>query len=263
MRNRVNATRGRVMPLRDSQVDAHALLTRWREHADVSARDALAERFMPLARKLALRYAGHEPLEDLVQVAAVGLLGAIDRFDPDRGGSFTAFAIPTILGEIKRHFRDTGWAVHVPRGAQEMALQVNRAVQEIPARPGRPPGVQELAEYLDVSTEDVWVGLSAGTAHFAASLDAPTGDADTDEPRTLIDTLPDTEAGYGLVETTAALRVSLTRLPYLERQALSMRMSGNLKQTEIGAQLGCSQMQVSRLLRRATTRLRTATDPPA
>jgi RNA polymerase sigma-B factor len=244
-------------------VETDALVIRWRADGDEHARDVLVERFMPLARRLAGRYRGQEPLEDLVQVAAVGLLCAINRFDPDRGVAFAAYAIPTILGEIKRYFRNTGWAVHVPRGSQEMALRVSHATQQIVARSGRQPRVQELAEYLEVSTEDVLLGLDAGTAHFAASLDAPLAGADLDESGALIDTIHNGEDGYGLVELTGSLREAMKRLPYLERRALSLRLERDIKQSEIGAQLGCSQMQVSRLLRRATARVHEMLDPPA
>ncbi|HEX3976771.1 MAG TPA: SigB/SigF/SigG family RNA polymerase sigma factor [Solirubrobacteraceae bacterium] len=263
MPSRISTTPDDAARFRGGRVETNTLLARWREHGDGRARDALVERFMPLARRLASRYAGQEPMEDLVQVAAVGLLCAIDRFDPDRAVAFPAYAIPTILGEIKRHFRNTGWAVHVPRGSQEMALRVSRATQEITTRSARPPRIQELAEYLEVSTENVLSGLDAGMAHFAASLDAPLAAADSDEPWTLIDGMGDAEDGYGLVEMTASLGVAITRLPYLERRALCLRLEQDVKQSEIAAQLGCSQMQVSRLLRRATTRLREMIDPPA
>jgi RNA polymerase sigma-B factor len=244
--------------------DTDALVTRWREHGDRQARDELVERFMPLARRLAGRYRGQEPLEDLVQVAAVGLMCAVNRFDPDRGVAFATYAIPTILGEIKRYFRNTGWAVHVPRGSQEMALRVNDATQQITTRSGRQPRVQELAEYLEVSTEDILLGLDAGTAHYASSLDAPVAaNTDFDEPQALIDTVADAKDSYGLVEMTASLREAIKRLPYLERRALSLRLERDIKQSEIAAELGCSQMQVSRLLRRAAARVREMIDPPA
>lgn len=238
------------------------LMERWHEAADDEAREELFERFLPLARKLAARYSNpHEPMEDLVQVASLGLLGAIDRFDPDRGVKFPAFAIPTILGELKRYFRNTGWSVHVPRGAQEMALRVDGAAREITAQTGRQPRVSELVEYLEVSHEDVLTGLDAGTAHYSVSLDAPVSPVDEEEPDTLGDTLGGVDDRYDLVEATMSLSVALERLPYLERRALTLRLEHDLKQTEIAEQLGCSQMQVSRLLRRAAARLREMTDP--
>jgi RNA polymerase sigma-B factor len=240
------------------------LLVRWREQGDARARQALCELWLPLARRLAGRYrTPAEPFEDLVQVASVGLLGAIDRFDPARGSHFASFAVPTILGELKRYFRDTGWSVHVPRGAQEMALRVERASQEITTQTGRAPRVQELAAYLEASVEDVLAGLDAGMAHFAASLEAPTGSVDTDEPLALAESLGTDDDGFGLVETKLTLTAAIALLPYLERQALTLRIVGDMKQVEIARQLGCSQMQVSRLLRRAAARVRMFTDPDA
>jgi RNA polymerase sigma-B factor len=238
-------------------------MARWHEDGDRDAREELFERFRPLARKLAARYSNpHEPIEDLVQVAAVGLLGAIDRFDADRGVRFPAFAIPTILGELKRYFRNTGWSVHVPRGAQELALRVDRAIRQIEARGGHHPSVSELVEYLELPQEDVLVGLDAGTAHYSVSLDAPlSGADDDDQPDTLGDSLGAEDESYGLVETTSSLSAALGRLPHLERRALLLRLEHDMKQTEIARELKCSQMQVSRLLRRAASRLHDMTDP--
>ncbi|MFZ0088520.1 MAG: sigma-70 family RNA polymerase sigma factor [Solirubrobacteraceae bacterium] len=246
----------------DRTTDTNTLALRWREHGDWRARDELFDRFLPLARKLAGRYTNpHEPLEDLVQVASVGLLGAIDRYEPNRGVRFPAFAIPTILGELKRYFRNTGWSAHVPRGAQEMALRVDRAARQITAQSGRHPRVEELAEYLEVSAEEVMTGLDAGTAHYSVSLDAPVANADNDEPDTLGDSLGRDDDGFGLIETTASLSVAMGRLPYLERRALTLRLDRDMKQTDIARELDCSQMQVSRLLRRAAVKLREMTDP--
>lgn len=246
---------------RAGQMSTRELTLRWRESGDRWARDALADRFGPLARRLAHRYVtSNEPLEDLVQVASVGLLAAINRYDPDRGTPFTAFAIPTILGELKRYFRDTGWSVHVPRGPQEMALRVDQASRDVAAHTGRAPRVNELAQYLEVDTEQVLAGLEAGSAHFATSLDAPAATLDGEEPEPLLAHIGAVEEGFALVEIAASLAAAMTRLPYLERQALTLRLRGNLKQTEIAERLGCSQMQVSRLLRRAATRLRELTE---
>ncbi len=243
--------------------DNDELMARCHDDADAEAREELFTRFLPLARKLASRYSNpHEPIEDLVQVASVGLLGAIDRFDPERGVRFPAFAIPTILGELKRYFRNTGWSAHVPRGAQELALRVDSAIRHIEARSGHHPSVTELGEYLELPYEDVLVGLDAGTAHYSVSLDAPLSLGDDEEqPDTLGDSLGDLDESYGLVEASMSLSSALGRLPHLERQALTLRLEHDLKQTEIARELGCSQMQVSRLLRRAATRLRAMTDP--
>jgi RNA polymerase sigma-B factor len=247
----------------DSPESIEIMIAAWQTHRDERARDAVFNQFAPLARRLARRYrTPHEPFDDLLQVAFVGLLGAIERFDPSRGCSFGSFAIPTILGELKKYFRNTGWAVHVPRGHQEMALHIDHAIREIVARTGRTPGIRELAEYLEVDTEDVLAGLDAGNAHYAISLDAPLAPAEPDEPDRLIDTMGHNDEGYALAETTISLATAISRLPHCERQALSLRLERDLKQTEIAEVLGCSQMQVSRLLRRAAIRLREMTALP-
>src|SRR5438477_5714426 len=149
-----------------SRTDSNELFVRWQKDGDQRAREELVDRFLPLARKLARRYAGaREPFEDLIQVASLGLVKAIDRFDAHRGTAFSSFAVPTILGELKRYFRDLGWSVHVPRGAQEQALKVEEAQQEMAAKTGRPPSVQELAEYLEMSIDDVLDALETAGAH--------------------------------------------------------------------------------------------------
>ncbi|HEX3689320.1 MAG TPA: SigB/SigF/SigG family RNA polymerase sigma factor [Solirubrobacteraceae bacterium] len=240
--------------------DTDNLIARWREEGDDHARELVIERFLPMARRLASRYRSpYEPLEDLIQVACVGLLGAIDRFDPERGVTFASFAVPTILGEIKRHFRRTGWALHVPRGAQEMALRIDRARRELSTALGRQPQVGELAQYLEVSAEDVLEGLSAATAHYALSLDAPVASTEPEEALNLVDTIGRDDGGYALVDRAASLVTAVAVVPYLERQALHLRLTRDLKQAEIARELGCSQMQVSRLLRRASDRLLEAT----
>jgi RNA polymerase sigma-B factor len=240
----------------------NVLATRWQRDRDRHAREELFERFRPLARRLAGRYINpHEPLEDLVQVAYVGLLGAIDRFDPDRGVRFSSYAIPTILGELKRYFRNTGWSAHVPRGAQELALRVDRASARLAADTGRAPRVEELAQYLEIDLEDVIAGLEAGGAHYSVSLDAPAPGSSPEEPQSLGDGLGAGDEGYALVEAKLSLSAAMTRLPHLERRALELRIDGDLKQSEIAAQMGCSQMQVSRLLRRAQANLQALTDP--
>jgi RNA polymerase sigma-B factor len=242
--------------------DTTELARRWREGGDRAARQELIERFLPLARKLALRYTNpHEPLEDLVQVASLGLVGAVDRFDPSRGIGFPAFAIPTILGELKRYFRNTGWSAHVPRAAQELALRVDRASRQLTVKSGNAPNVHELAQFLELSPEDVLTGLEAGTAHYSVSLDAPSPGGDGDEPESLGDSIGEADQRYRLVETTVSLSAAAHQLPYLERRALALRLQHDMKQAEIARQLGCSQMQVSRLLRRAASRLRDLTDP--
>jgi RNA polymerase sigma-B factor len=238
------------------------LARRWRTLHDVRARDRIFDEYYPLACRLAGRYRNpYEPREDLIQVAAAGLLCAVDRFDPDRGVAFPAIAIPTNLGELKRHFRNTGWSAHVPRGAQELARNVDRAVQELTGRRGRSPTVQQLAEYLEIDVEDVLVGLHAAAAHYSVSLDAPAPGSDHDAAQTLGDGLSASEGGFGLVETKLSLADGMRHLPHTERIALNMRIHDDLKQSEIAEHMNCSQMQVSRLLSRAVARLRELTDP--
>jgi RNA polymerase sigma-B factor len=249
----------------EAHLDTEALFASLREHPDGPAREALVVRFTPLARKLASRYLNpYEPFEDLFQVAMIGLLGAIDRFDPDRGVGFPSFAIPTILGELKRYFRSTGWSAHVPRGAQELAMRVDRASRQFQSRAGRAPRVSELEEQLGLSTEDVLTGLEAGSAHYSVSLDAPVVVSGQDsEPEPLSSTIGSPDERIALIETRLSVTAAMTRLPHLEREALRLRLGEDLKQTEIADRLGCSQMQVSRLLRRAAASVRELTQSPA
>jgi RNA polymerase sigma-B factor len=238
------------------------LIERWVETRDPEAREAVFEQFLPLARALVRRYdSPHESSEDLMQVAAIGLLGAIDRFDPDRGDQFRSYAVPTILGELKRHFRNTGWAVHVPRGAQELAQTVERAGREITDTTGRPASPAQIAEFLKIDLADVLEGMDAGVAHFSSSMDAPTGGGDTDVTYALHETVGDRDGGYALVEAKLSLEAVIPRLPWRERTALTLRTQHGLRQTEIAQRIGCSQMQVSRLLRSAAERAHVAMNP--
>jgi RNA polymerase sigma-B factor len=224
---------------------------------DLAARDALVRRFMPLARSLARRYdRSSEPFEDLLQVASLGLLKAIDRFDPQLGHPFASFAVPTILGEMRRHFRDAGWSVHVPRGSQERALKVRDAQERLANERGRAPTVNELSQYLELSTEEVIDALQAIQAYESLSLDAPRPGA-TDEVSSYGDSMGEEDARYELVELDATISAVLGRIPQRERQILSMRFVEDLTQTEIAERVGISQMQVSRLLRRSLDQLRT------
>ena len=183
-----------------ARTDSTDLFVRWQQHGDRSARDELVTRFLPLARKLARRYAGaREPFEDLLQVASLGLVKAVDRFDAERGTAFSSFAVPTILGELKRYFRDLGWSVHVPRGAQEQALKVEEAQQTLTTKTGRPPSVPELAEYLEMSIEDVLDALETAGAHHSTSLDAPREDADG-ESGSLVDAFGQEDERFELVD---------------------------------------------------------------
>jgi RNA polymerase sigma-B factor len=237
-------------------LDSRELFNRWRKRRDRSARDELVKRFLPLARKLAHRYRGaHEPYEDLLQVASLGLVKAVDRFEPDRGTAFSSFAVPTILGELKRYFRDLGWSVHVPRGAQERALKVEEAQQKLTARKGHPPTVPELAEYLELSVDEVLDGLETAGAHHAVSLDAPHTDEDG-QKATLSATFGHEDERFELIEDGLTIASVACQLPIHERQVLELRFVEDLTQTQIAERIGVSQMQVSRILRHALGRLR-------
>jgi RNA polymerase sigma-B factor len=230
------------------------------QQGDRLAREELVRRFMPLARSLARRYdRSSEPFEDLLQVASLGLLKALDRFDPEMGHPFASFAVPTILGEMRRHFRDAGWSVHVPRGSQERALKVRDAQERLANERGRAPTVQELAQYLELGQDDVIDALQAIQAYESLSLDAPRPGA-TDEATSYGDAMGEEDERYELVELDATVSAVLGRIPQRERQILRMRFVEDLTQTEIATRVGISQMQVSRLLRRSLDQLRALTD---
>jgi RNA polymerase sigma-B factor len=234
------------------------LFERWQRSRDRNAREQLVERYMPLARSLARRYLGTlEPIEDLTQVAYLGMIKAIDRFDPARGHRFAAFAVPTILGELRRHFRDTCWAVHVPRQAQERALEVERANEALATRRGHSPTVGEIAQYLECDQEEVLDALQVSHARGALSLDAPRpGAADEDaEPRS--ETLGSVDEHYELVEDGSAVAAAFAALGERERRILALRFGREMSQTEIATEIGLSQMQISRVLRAALERMRT------
>jgi RNA polymerase sigma-B factor len=238
--------------------DVGELFDRWQRDGDAAAREALVRQFMPLARGLARRYGrSSEPFEDLVQVASLGLLKALDRYDTSRG-PFASFAVPTILGEMRRYFRDSGWAIHVPRGAQERALKVRDAQERLANEHGRAPTVNQLAEYLEFDVDDVIDALQAVQAYDTLSLDAPRPRADG-EVVAYGDTLGEDDERYELVELDATLTAVLSHIPARERAILRMRFIEDLTQTEIAQRVGISQMQVSRLLRRSLEQLRTLT----
>jgi RNA polymerase sigma-B factor len=238
--------------------DSRQLFARWQRYGDDAAREALVRRYTPLTRGLARRYGrSSEPFEDLLQVALLGLLKALDRFDGDRGHAFASFAVPTILGEMRRYFRDSGWAVHVPRGAQECALKVRDAQERLANMRGHAPTVNELAEYLELDVEDVIDALQALQAYETLSLDAPRPGIDDDDPYG--ETFGREDERYELVELDATVTAVLEHIPPRERLILRMRFLDDLTQTEIAERVGISQMQVSRLLRRSLEQLRTLT----
>jgi RNA polymerase sigma-B factor len=241
------------------------LLERYHQEADPSAREALVERFLPLARQLARRYQrGGEPLDDLVQVASLGLLKAIDRFDPARETAFSSFAVPTILGELKRHFRDKGWSVRVPRDLQELAVKVDRVGEQISGELGRAPTPAEIAEAIGASTEAVLEAREAAAAYRAVSLDRPRDEED-DDATGIADSVGAEDPGYSLAEDAATVQRLMRVLTEREREVLRLRFEEDLTQSEIGERVGVSQMHVSRLIRQSVARLREvaeATEPP-
>jgi RNA polymerase sigma-B factor len=234
------------------------LLVRYHKEGDLGAREELCERFLPLARDLALRYTyTDEPFDDLLQVASLGLVKAIDRFEPGRGTKFTSYAAPTILGELKRHFRDKGWSLHVPRDLQERTLAVSRATEVLSTELGRSPKVREVAEHLGCSVEQVLEAQEAAASYEAASLDAPTARGD-EESASLVELLGGEDSAYELVEDRDAIASTWLALPEVERKVVELRFMHDLTQREIGERIGYSQMHVSRLLRRALNRLESA-----
>jgi RNA polymerase sigma-B factor len=233
------------------------LLRRYAREGSPVVREELAERFMPLARRLAARYAGGaEPFDDLVQVASVGLVKAIDRFDPERGTAFSTFAVPTILGELKRHFRDRGWSVHVPRDVQERILKVERATAELPSKLGRTPTVQDIAKRIEATDEEVLEAMHASQGHHAVSLDAASSLADGDEPAPLGDRIGEEDQSFETVEYGAAIAPVLNEISERDREVLHLRFVDDLTQSEIAQRVGVSQMHVSRILRATVERLR-------
>jgi RNA polymerase sigma-B factor len=231
------------------------LLVLYHRDGDLTAREELLKRFDPLARDLAMRYSyTDEPIDDLFQVARLGLIKALDRYQPDRGTKFTSYAAPTILGEIKRHFRDKGWAVRVPRPLQERALALSTRMEELSKSLGRAPKVREVAASLGWAVEEVLETQDAATSYEAASLDAPVARDDGDAA-TLVDLLGRVDVGYELVESRDAIGATWSALPDIEREVLELRFIHDLTQREIGERVGYSQMHISRLLRRALDEL--------
>jgi RNA polymerase sigma-B factor len=231
------------------------LLERYHRQGDRAARDAIVARFLPLARQLARRYAGAgEPLDDLIQVASLGLVKAVDRFDPERAVAFSSFAVPTILGELKRHFRDKGWSVRVPRDLQELALRLERVAEELSRELSRAPTPAELAQRLGVSEEDVLEAREAAHAYRAVSLDRPRTEDDEGGPA-VADAMGDEDPGFGRAEDAATVDQLLRVLAPREREVLRLRFVEDLTQQEIGERIGVSQMHVSRLIRQAIARL--------
>jgi RNA polymerase sigma-B factor len=229
-----------------------AVFDRFQQDHDPATREELVERYLPLARHLARRYKGRGEIDDLYQVAAFALVKAIDRFDPDRGLAFTSFAVPTILGELKRYFRDHGWAVRVPRDVQELKLRLDRTVEAMTTELGRSPTPAELGDRLDVPVEQVIEALGAATAHYPDSLDRPVTE-DGEEAINLL--VAGNDPGYAQVENAELVDGLLATLPERERLILKLRFEDELTQAEIGRRLGVSQMHISRLIRQSIATL--------
>ena len=242
---------------RSERATTEELHLRWAEGRDPAAHEELVKRYQGLVRGLASRHGTrHDAFDDHVQVANVGLLNALARFEPGRGRPFRAFAVPTIAGELRRHFRNTRWALHVPRGLQEKFLLVERETDLLTARLGRSPAPAEVAAHVGVPEEAVVEAIGARNGYDAVSLDAPQPAPDGGRPLDLLDTIGRDEPRYDLVAYRQAIAGTMRALSDRERAILRLRFVDDLTQAEIAERLGISQMQVSRLLRRALTRLR-------
>ena len=235
------------------------LFRRYGSTRDPSLREQLVKTYLPLAHTIARRYRSPRvPLEDLVQVAAIGLMKAIDRYDPARGVAFSSYAVPTMVGEVQRHFRDHTWGVRPPRDLQERAQRLLAANRTLGAELGRPPSAGEIAARLRVSLEDVVEALQACDARDAASLDRPR--AIGEESDTFADTLGGEDAGYERVEDAITAELLMRVLDAREREVIRLRFHDDLTQSEIGERIGCSQMHVSRLVRGAIAKLAAAAE---
>jgi RNA polymerase sigma-B factor len=240
--------------------DEDELLRRYAATRDEAAREELVRRFMPFARGLAMRYSGGvEPTEDLVQVASLGLVGALERFDPRHGVPFTGFAAPTILGELRRHFRDRVWALRLPRGLQERIRDVEETIAKLGSEYERSPTVAEIAGQLEISEAEVLETFEATAARRTISLDQPASAAEAGDESSIGERIGDEDPGFELVEDRAAI-AAVDVLDEIEREVLRLRFEEDLTQSRIAERIGYSQMHVSRILRRALAKLRTAAD---
>jgi RNA polymerase sigma-B factor len=238
-----------------SETDRRALLRAYREKGDVAARDRLIESFIPVVRSIAYRYAGRgEQLDDLEQVASVGLIKAIERFDLDRDVELMTYVFPTVVGELKRHFRDRGWSVTVPRRLKELHYRLSRLIEELTATLGRSPTIAELAEEAGVNEEEVVEALEVGRAYASRSLTRSL-DSDDGVGAELIDLIDDEERGYEAAENRQLLASGLKVLDDRERRIVHLRFVEGLTQSQIAVEIGISQMHVSRLIRRALEKL--------
>ncbi|MDP9329062.1 MAG: SigB/SigF/SigG family RNA polymerase sigma factor [Actinomycetota bacterium] len=242
------------------QLDDQAISALFEMAQAPEARSQLVEHFGSLASYLARRFSGRgEPLEDLIQVAHVGLLNAIDRFDSQRGVRFPTYASATIVGELKRHFRDNGWAVHVPRRRQDMSLRINQVLPELTQKLGRSPRISEVADHLEVGQDDVVEAMKAREAYSASSFDVPVSEGGLAPT----ETMGEEDPSMGLLEGWASIALAVKELPERERRVLYLRFFAGRTQSEIAAEIGVSQMHVSRILSQTIDRLRTASQGPS
>jgi RNA polymerase sigma-B factor len=247
------------------RLDDKILLRRYHEEGDLHARETLIEQYMSLVRSLARRYSYRgEQLEDLVQIGAIGLIKAIDRFDLERGVELTTYATPNIIGEIKRHFRDKGWSVRVPRGLQELNVQLSRLMEQLTVQLGRSPTIPELAKASGATEEDVLEALESGRAYSSLSLSSG-GGGDGEDDLDPLESIGTEEHQYLVSEDRAVLAPGFRALDERERKILQLRFFDGLTQSQIAQQVGISQMHVSRLIRRSLEKIREeiASDEPS
>lgn len=239
----------------------HELFRKFKEEGDMDAREKLVMSHLNLVRFLANKFKNRgEPLDDLVQVGYLGLLKAIDRFDPSRGLEFTTFATPTIMGEIKRHFRDKGWSVRVPRRLQELSAKVNQTTDVLTRQLQRSPSVEEIAEHLDVSVDEVLEAMESSSAYSSVPLEAPSG-ADSDDSPSVLDRYATEDNDLAFTDDRLVIEEALEGFSPREREVIELRFLKGMTQIEIAERLGISQVQVSRLLRRTLKKIQDKIDP--
>lgn len=237
------------------------LFRRYKEEGDEEAREQLIVSHVNLVRYIAAKFKNRgEPLDDLIQVGTIGLIKAIDRFDPSRGLEFTTYATPTIMGEIKRHFRDKGWTIRVPRRLQELSAKVNSATDELTARLQRSPSIEEVAEYLGTTADEVLEAMESSSAYSSVPLEAQGGNEDDDAP-SVIDRYASVDGDLEASDDRMVLEEVIGEFPEADQQAIRMRFIDGMTQVEIAKRLGISQVQVSRMLRRALRRIQDKIDP--
>ncbi len=239
----------------------HELFRRYKENGDMDAREKLVMSHMNLVRFLANKFKNRgEPLDDLVQVGYLGLLKAIDRFDPSRGLEFTTYATPTILGEIKRHFRDKGWSVRVPRRLQELSAKVNQATDKLTTELQRSPKIEEIADYLGASVDEVLEAMESSSAYSSVPLEG-SSNPEADDAPSVIDRYATEDSALTFTDDRLVIEEALKSFSPREREVIELRFLQGMTQIEIAERLGISQVQVSRLLRRTLKKIQDKIDP--